>query len=123
MVLHNVIARFNTTPFLFVGSGITRRYYNLPNWEDLLKHFANEINPDRFAFRAYVSEAEKMETPNGRLPMVATLIQRDYEAEWYRNPAIRTLDETGFSMIDAGTSPFKAEVAAYIKRESVRNLD
>ena len=27
MTLQEVVARFNTTPFLFAGSGITRRYY------------------------------------------------------------------------------------------------
>lgn len=81
MTLQEVVARFNTTPFLFVGSGITRRYYNLPNWKDLLKHFAEEISKDRFAYRSYESRADELDLPNGLLPMVASLIQRDYEAE------------------------------------------
>ena len=121
MTLQEVVARFNTTPFLFVGSGITRRYYNLPNWKDLLKHFAEEISKDRFAYRSYESRAEELETPNGLLPMVASLIQRDYETEWYRNPELRTLDEAGLAQVEAGASPFKAEVAAFIKANSILN--
>lgn len=123
MTLQEVVARFNTTPFLFVGSGITRRYYDLPNWKELLKHFAEEINKDRFAYRAYESRAEELDAPNGLLPVVASLIQRDYEEAWYRNPEMRTLDEAGLAMVEAGVSPFKAEVAAFIKAHSITNRE
>lgn len=29
MTIRDIIGKFNTTPFLFVGSGLTRRYLNL----------------------------------------------------------------------------------------------
>ena len=118
MTIQEVVSKFNTTPFLFAGSGITLRYYGLPTWKDLLKHFALQINDDRFAYNAFESKARSMNHPNGILPLTATLIQDAYNTAWYNNPSIRTLDAHGLEMVENGASPFKMEVAAFLARSS-----
>lgn len=119
MRIEDVVEKFNTTPFLFLGSGITRRYYNLPDWKGLLKHFAYEIKADDFMYSAYENRALKEETPQGLLPKVAELIQKDYDEKWFIDPSIRTLNDEMLVKVKEGLSPFKAEIAAYIKKKSI----
>ena len=118
MQLQEVIARFNTTPFSFAGSGVTRRYYGLPDWEGLLRTFSERINNDRFAYPAYKSRAEGEHSTNGVLPMVASLIQRDFDEAWYSRDDLRHLEPEGLNLVENGTSPFKAELAAFIASHS-----
>ena len=119
MTLNDVINQFNTTPFLFVGSGLTRRYLDLPDWKGLLEHFASIVRDDAFAYNSYVSRAMKMETPVGLMPAIADLIQADFDRAWFDNAEIRTLDKIELEKIRAGGDPFKHEVAAYIKKKGI----
>lgn len=121
MKIENVIERFNTTPILFVGSGITRRYYDLPDWEGLLSHFAQIVKGDEFAYSFYKSKAHMFECKAGILPKIAELIQQEYDLKWFSEPEIRTVGDESVALIKQGTSPFKAEVAHYIKENSKIN--
>lgn len=122
MRIEDVVSKFNTTPFLFVGSGMSRRYLNLPNWKGLLEHFARVIDDDAFAYSAYESKAKVQKCKTGIMPKIAELIQRDYDEKWFANPDIRTVDGEALDLIkDSGLSPFKAEVAAFIKRSTIIN--
>lgn len=121
MTMDDVVKKFNTTPFLFVGSGVTRRYLNLPDWRSLLEHFAKEITNDNFAYSSYENKAGKFECPAGVMPKVAELIQNDYDSKWFSDSGIRTVEGQVLEAINKGLSPFKAEIAAYVQRESTYN--
>lgn len=119
MKIEDAISKFNTTPILFVGSGISRRYLNLPDWKGLLEHFAKMINDDPFVYSSYENRAKVLECKAGIMPKIAELIQRDFDTKWFSDPSIRTVDaETLEKIKDNGLSPFKAEIAAYIKRNT-----
>ena len=119
MTIQDVIARFNTIPILFAGSGITRRYYDLPDWKGLLTEFASRINADRFAYRAYESKAQQLGFTQGIMPKIATLIQQDFDSKWYSIPEMRTNESFVLNAVENGCSPFKAEIAWYLKEKSV----
>ncbi len=121
MQLQELIAKFNTVPFLFAGSGITRRYYGLPNWEDLLRSFVMRMKKDRFAYPAYKAKAEAEHVFTGTLPMTASLIQKDFDEAWYADPSLRNLDENGLHLVESGVSPFKVELAAMIAAKKTPN--
>ena len=113
MTINEVISRFSTVPFLFVGSGLSRRYLNTPDWKGLLEHFAGLISNDPFAYSSYVSRANAEGFTEGLLPKVAELIQRDFDEKWFATPAMRSQDQAVLRAVMEGVSPFKAEVAKY----------
>ena len=119
MNIEDLVEKFSTTPFLFLGSGVTRRYYNLPDWKGLLEHFAREIKDDDFSYSSYENKASKMDNPVGLLPKVAELIQTDYDEKWFSDASIRTVSGETLDKIKAGLSPFKAEIASYIKSNCI----
>lgn len=118
MTIENIINNFNTTPFLFIGSGISRRYLNLPDWKGLLKHFAEMISDDEFAYDSYENKARTLECKCGLMPKAAELIQQDFDIKWFEDVSIRNIGEDEFKLIHNGLSPFKAELAVYIKSQT-----
>lgn len=119
MKIEQIIKNFNTIPVLFIGSGLSRRYYNLPNWEELLKYFSKKIKDDDFIYSSYVNKAKFSEYKTGLLPKVAELIQIDFDKKWFENKEIRNLDDEFLIKIKDGVSPFKAEIASYIKNNFI----
>lgn len=119
MIIDDVINRFNTMPVLFVGSGLTRRYLNLPDWKNLLIYFAEKVSDDVFAYSSYENEAQRVPHPVGIMPKIAELIQADFNKRWYSDPSIRTLTNDQLENIRQGGDPFKYEIASFIKRSGI----
>lgn len=112
-------------PYLFIGSGMSMRYYNLPTWENLLRALARRVQPDNpLAYEAYRA-AVQIEVAMGPAPMpaVASKIEADFIALWSSNAQFARELEPFASLLKAGVSPFKIAVANYVVENSKRSSD
>lgn len=68
---------FPSAPFLFVGSGLSRRYLGLPDWRGLLTRLAEPL-PKRFEYYLATADSD--------LSRAAGLMARDIHEVWWTEP-------------------------------------
>jgi len=105
------LGSFTELPFLFIGSGFSRRYLGLPDWEGLLKEMANLArNGDELAYSNYKNQV-KHESQENLLPRTASLIQRDFDNNWFEKK--HWIQSKRFDLIKDGVSPFKVAISQF----------
>lgn len=93
-----------SAPFLFLGSGFSRRYIGLPQWNELLRRFSN--NSSQFEY--FLSSAAQ------NLPAVASLLAEDFHNRWWKdNEYEASRGQWGSKMKDR-TSALRLEICKYI---------
>jgi hypothetical protein len=71
-----------SAPFLFVGSGISRRYLGLPNWHGLLQQLAKYL-PRPLEY--YLASAD------GNYPRTASLMAKDLHEAWWASGELESI--------------------------------
>lgn len=110
-IKQNLIEHFNSTPsfpFLFIGSGFSRRYLGLDDWAGILKNFCVDIKP----YEYYLSKAD------GNLAKVAELMSDDFCECWWTNDKYSEDREEYKDFAVTHTSALKTAIASYIKKLS-----
>lgn len=109
------LAKFSTNPYLFIGSGLSRRFVSLPTWEELLVTFYNTsgINGE---YEYHRSKA------NGNLPMLASQLAEEFHEVWWKSPNFKE-SRTRFKSIAGGKkdAPFKIQLSEIIREKSVES--
>lgn len=70
--LSQLLLQANSAPFLFIGSGFSRRYIDLPDWKGLLSQFSQ-----KYPFERYLSNS------NGDIPSAAFKLAEDFSEKWW----------------------------------------
>lgn len=104
--LSRQLDKFASAPFLFVGSGISRRYLGLETWESLLRRFAGYLSRD---FEYYFSKA------NRDLPQTASLMAEAFHELWWSSDQFKQSREAFGAQLANAESCLKFEIAQYIR--------
>lgn len=107
--LGEILRTHTGAPYLFVGSGLSRRYIGLEDWEGLLARFCASISP----FGKYKSSA------GGKLPQAASLMAVDFNNAWWSDSSKLELQKV--LPVKDETSSLRYEISQYLLGKS--NLD
>lgn len=91
-------------PFLFVGSGFSRRYLGLEDWKELLSKFCVMGKP----FEYYLASAD------GNYPMAAKFIAQDFNSYWWNAPEYAGSVASDAAKIVDSTSALRIEISRYL---------
>ncbi len=98
------LAAARAAPFLFVGSGLSRRYLGLETWPELLKRFAAMTGkPYGYYFTS----------GNGDLPAVASAIAEAFHDLWWEDDRFAESRALWSEKITTRESPLKVEIARH----------
>ncbi|MCG8859250.1 SIR2 family protein [Tenacibaculum finnmarkense] len=100
------IGEFKRAPFLFVGSGISRRYLNIEDWNGLLNKFTESIGVD---YQYLLSSAEQS------LPILASELAKRFHTKWWEDDEYERSREKYKKICTDRDSALKIEISHYIK--------
>ncbi|WP_370409061.1 SIR2 family protein [Tenacibaculum dicentrarchi] len=104
--IKDYVGEFKRAPFLFVGSGISRRYLNIEDWNGLLSKFSESIGID---YQYLLSSAEQ------NLPIVASELANKFHPKWWEENEYERSRKKYKAICTDRDSALKIEISHYIK--------
>lgn len=112
----STINESNGSPFLFIGSGFSRRYFDLPKWDDLLRIFCKD--EEEFSMLRASS--------NGDLSLLASQLAEIYHDRWWNSPdfSVKRIifkEKSNGDIFRSRTSALRWEICQYLDNLSNRD--
>ena len=95
MTLLDILGKNERAPFLFLGSGFTRHYYDTPDWKGILEKFAPR------PFNAYISQI------GNNYPQIASKIAEELTTKFWELPESDTLQQKYKDIVVSNNSYLK----------------
>lgn len=112
--LSDHLSTLPAAPFLFVGSGLSRRYLGLESWRGLLERFTPAL-PQPFDY--YFSTAD------GDLPKAASLMADDFHQVWWTSDEFAEQRRQHEGKVPTRQSALKVAISDYVLRQSDHSPD
>lgn len=113
--LQEHLAKFTTNPYLFIGSGLSRRFVSMPTWEELLITFfeTSKIDGDYEYHRS---------KSNGNLPQLASNLSREFHEIWWKAAEFKvSRDKFKEEAKERQDAPFKIQLAEVVTSKAKTN--
>lgn len=109
------LSSFPTNPYYFVGSGLSRRYYSLPTWVQLLREFY-PIMKNTVNFNYYLSKCN-----NDPVALASVLSEDFHEIWWKSDDFAANREQFGDQAVHSKELPFKYELSNFVKSKAKLN--
>lgn len=116
------IATLKHHPFLFIGSGFSKRYLGLENWEELLRKFSNMISGETLKYDSYANRVEEKDY-YGKQPKIASLLENDFNEAVFTEESFKSFREKNEGLLMKGVSPFKIAIANYFENIDMEKIE
>lgn len=112
MTLEALFSAMPNAPYLFIGSGFSRRYCNTPSWEELLLALAAEVRPDvRYPLKSYEAQVGLELPKEERFPKVASLLEREYNEQFFAGAITPSPAQANVDFNTSPDNPFRVRLA------------
>lgn len=114
-----LLSKADSMPFLFLGSGFSRRYLKTPSWMELLEYIANLTFNNKTGFQKVKRKADKkhnIETEyNSYMTYLCDLISDELDEIWYDDERFAKSRKDNWNLLNQSVPPIKIEIANYLK--------
>ncbi|MBC1523608.1 hypothetical protein HB884_05235 [Listeria booriae] len=125
--LKTILNDCDSLPFLFVGSGMSKRYLNLPNWQELLKALSEETYGNTIKFSQNMNTIRSKyginleDNYNEFMCRMCDMIEQELNIRWFEDIKFEQSRSDYLELIDQGVSPLKIEIMKYLRNKSQIN--
>lgn len=122
--LDEILKSSESLPFLFVGSGFSKRYLATPDWKGLLKEVANKIDSNPFYFGKLETIASKKfdesSEYNNYMTYLCDLISIDLDELWFSEDEFKeNREKHGDLVLSQKVEPIKIEISEILKKKTL----